>query len=220
MWKEATKYLVVLFIISMISACVTQPHKPSPEIQSLINLAKSGDTEAQFKLGSAYDSGHGVGRNGKEALKWYTKAAEAGHAEAQNSLGSIYQAEKQFKLAYEWYKKAEKQNHSLAINNLGYLHDLGLGVPQDRQKAYELYQRSANLGWGEAMFNIGQMLGSGQLGEVDLMNGCVWTIRALKYSSNGRAKEQAKGTVNFCKQKLTKEEYNKAENIANKWSPK
>ena len=204
----------------MLSACVTQSHKPNPEIQALINSANLGNTEAQFKLGSAYDSGQGVTRNGNEALKWYLMAAEAGNAEAQNSVGSGYQAKKQYMLAYEWYEKAAKQNHALATNNLGYLHDLGLGVPQDRKKGYDLYLKSANLGWAEAMYNIGQMLGSGQLGEVDINEGCVWTIRALKYSIPGKVKEQAKGTINFCKQKLTNSEYKNAENIANNWLPK
>ncbi len=219
MQRTASSLLSIIFLVTMLSACVTQSNKPSPEIQDLINSANSGNTEAQFKLGSAYDSGQGVTRNGKEALKWYLMAAEAGNAEAQNSVGSGYQAEKKYMLAYEWYEKAEKQNHALAANNLGYLHDLGLGVPQDRKKGYDLYLKSANLGWAEAMYNIGQMLGSGQLGKVDIKEGCIWTIRALKYSKPGRVKEQAKGTINFCKQKLTDSEYKNAENVANKWSP-
>ena len=204
----------------MLSACVTQTAKPSPEIQALIASANSGDTDAQFKLGSAYDTGQGVTRNADEAQKWYLMAAEAGNAEAQNSVGSGYQAEKKYKLAYKWYEKASKQKHALATNNLGYLYDLGLGVTQDRKKGYELYLQSANLGWAEAMYNIGQMYGSGQLGEVDIKEGCIWSIRAFKYSKSGRVKEQAKGTINYCKQNLTESEYKNAENIANKWSPK
>ncbi len=185
MQRAASNLLSIIFLVTMLSACVTQSNKPSQEIQDLINSANSGNTEAQFKLGSAYDYGQGVTRNGNEALKWYLMAAEAGNAEAQNSVGSGYQAEKKYMLAYEWYEKAAKQNHALATNNLGYLHDLGLGVPQDRKKGYDLYLKSANLGWAEAMYNIGQMLGSGQLGEVDINEGCVWTSRALKYSKPG-----------------------------------
>ena len=220
MQRPASNILSIIFLVTMLSACITQTKKPSPEIQTLIDSANSGNTEAQFKLGSAYDYGQGVTRNGNEALKWYLMSAEAGNAEAQNSVGSGYQAEKKYKLAYEWYEKAAKQNHALATNNLGYLHDLGLGVPQDRKKGYDLYLRSANLGWAEAMFNIGQMLGSGQLGKVNIEEGCIWSIRALKYSTQGRVKEQAKGTVNYCKKKLTESEYKKAENDANNWSPK
>lgn len=220
MRQSVKTFISSCFLATILSACATQPAEPSPEIQALINSANTGDTEAQFKLGNSYDSGHGVGRDGKEALKWYLIAANAGHAEAQNSVGSGYQAEKKYELAYEWYEKAAKQNHALAINNLAYLYDLGLGVPQDRQKAYELYLRSANSGWAEAMFNIGQMLGSGQLGEKDLEAGCIWTIRALKYSTPGRAQEQAKNTVDFCKQKLSVTAFENVEQAANEWSPK
>ncbi|NWF37747.1 sel1 repeat family protein [Mariprofundus sp. NF] len=197
----------------------------------LTKLAKAGDVKAQFRLGSAYDTGTGVRRSRNKAEKWYRMAAESGYAEAQNSLGSGYQAEEMYQEAFYWYEKAAKQNHSVAIGNLGYLYDLGLGVPQDRQKGYELYLRSAELGWAQSMFNIGQMLGSGQLGKTDLMSGCVWTIRALKYSDHKntklssnytydkKLKEQASATVNYCKNTLSLDEYRKAEKVANSWSP-
>jgi len=220
MQRAASNISSIIFLVTILSSCAAQSKKPSSEIQSLINSANSGNTEAQFKLGSAYDYGQGITRDSNEALKWYLMAAEAGNAEAQNSVGSGYQAEKKYKLAYEWYKKAAKQNHALAINNLAYLYDLGLGVPQNRKKGYDLYLRAANLGLAEAMYNIGQMLGSGQLGEINIKKGCVWTIRALKYSKPGRVKEQANGTINYCKKKLTTSEYKNTELIANKWSPK
>lgn len=219
MRQSVITFLSICFLATLLSACVAQPTKQSPELQALIHSANTGGAEAQFKLGSSYDFGQGVSRDGKEALKWYLMAANAGHAEAQNSVGSGYQAEKKYQLAYEWYEKAAKQNHALATNNLAYLHDLGLGVPQDRQKGYELYLRSAKLGWPDAMFNIGQMLGSGQLGEPNLKEACVWTIRALKYSTPGSEQELAKKTVNFCKQKLSVTAFESAGQAANQWSP-
>ena len=37
-----------------------------------------------------YDNGEGVIQDYKEAVKWYTKAAEQGHASAQGNLGVMY----------------------------------------------------------------------------------------------------------------------------------
>ncbi|TCK18569.1 hypothetical protein DFR30_1848 [Thiogranum longum] len=220
MQRVVPQYFIGMLILGgLLIGCASQQTQPDPEVQKLIAKAESGDTEAQFKLGAAYDYGKGVRSDGNEAKKWYRKAAEAGHAEAQNSLGSGYQADKQYEEAIIWYEKAAKQNHALATNNLGYLHDLGLGVPKDRQKGYALYLRAAELGWAESMFNLGQMYGSGQLGQADMVKGCMWAIRALKYSKHGRVKEQAAGTVKYCKQTLSTEDYKKAEQDANSWSP-
>jgi TPR repeat protein len=151
-------------------------------IEEVRQKAEAGDRDAQFRLGSAYDSGAGVPRDGAEAMKWYLRAAEAGHAEAQNSIGSGLQAEKRYEEARTWYERAAAQGHALATNNLAYLHDLGLGVKQDRQKGFELYSRAAELGWAEAMWNLANMYGAGQLGEKDLDMACVWTLRAVRFA--------------------------------------
>lgn len=215
------KHTFLLIIVGIILVgCVSQPTKPNSEVQSLIARAETGDIEAQFKLGTAYDFGEGVRKNGKEAEKWYLLAAESGHAEAQNSLGSGYQAERKYKKALFWYEKAAESNHALAINNLGYLHDLGLGIPQDREKGSKLYLRASELGWAEAMFNLGQMYGSGQFGKKDLIKGCTWTVRALKYSESGRVNNQATDTANYCKQTLSENDYRMAEQEAYSWTPK
>lgn len=154
----------------------------SSETKSLIVKAEAGDVDAQFRVGNAYDVGKGAPRNVDESIRWYRVAADAGNAEAQNSLGSVLQANKKYTEALVWYEKASAQGHSLASNNLAYLYDLGLGVPQDRQKGFELYSKAANLGWAEAMWNIANMYGAGQFGAPDLLLACVWTGRAKRYA--------------------------------------
>jgi hypothetical protein len=149
----------------------------------LLKGANSGDAKTQFMLGAAYDFGRGAPKDAAEAAKWYRASADQGYAEAQNSVGSALQAEKKFSEALPWYEKASAQGHALATNNLAYLHDLGLGVPQDRRKGFELYSKAADLGWAEAMWNLANMYGSGQLGKEDLLMACVWIIRAKRYAS-------------------------------------
>ena len=175
---------IVAFLCSALLVCSSlADERLSPETQDLLNSAKSGDPKAQFVLGAAYDSGRGAPRDAAEAAKWYRASAAQGYAEAQNSLGSALQAEKRFSEALPWYERASAQGHALATNNLAYLYDLGLGVPQDRRKGFELYMKAADLGWAEAMWNIANMFGGGQLGKEDFLLACVWTIRAKRYAS-------------------------------------
>lgn len=155
----------------------------SSETKALVAKADAGDINAQFSVGSAYDTGKGAPRSAENAMKYYLMAAERGHVEAQNSVGSGLQAEKRYSEALPWYERASAQGHALATNNLAYLYDLGLGVKQDRQKGFELYTRAADLGWAEAMWNIANIYGAGQLGKSDLVMACVWTVRARKFAA-------------------------------------
>ena len=90
----------------------------SSETKELITKAEAGDINAQFLVGSAYDLGKGAPHDSNEAMKWYRMAAERGHAEAQNSMGSVLQAEKRYEEALPWYEMASSQGHALATNNL------------------------------------------------------------------------------------------------------
>ena len=55
----------------------------------------------------------GVPKNDKAAVKWYTKAAEQGLAEAQFVLGTMYAdgigVPENDKTAVKWYTKAAEQ---------------------------------------------------------------------------------------------------------------
>jgi TPR repeat protein len=208
------KYFL-LFIVLVFS-----PYILASEIDLLTEKAKSGDLESQFLLASKYDAGLGVKPNGKKAKKWYKKAAEGGHAEAQNSLGSIYQVSEKYAKAIMWYEKAVIQNHALATNNLAYLYDLGLGVKQNRQKGFDLYTKAANLGWAESMWNIANMYGSGQLGEKDLYRACIWTFKAKKYivKSQQRLNEQLQKIIPYLEGELSKKDYLECQNTALNWT--
>jgi len=51
-------------------------------INELIAEAKTGDAEAEYQLGAAYDSGYGVKRDSRKALKWYKRSAKHGYKPA------------------------------------------------------------------------------------------------------------------------------------------
>ncbi|MBF0185127.1 MAG: SEL1-like repeat protein [Magnetococcales bacterium] len=58
-------------------------------ITDLLQLAEQGDADAQFKLGFMYAKGVTVAMDGREALKWLSKAAEQGHRGAEFELKQV-----------------------------------------------------------------------------------------------------------------------------------
>jgi uncharacterized protein len=75
-------------------------------IRLMSPLAAKGEAPAQSVLGSVYY----LNKNYSEAAKWYRRAADQGFAEAQNSLGEMYQAgrgvPKSSLQAYLWFSLA------------------------------------------------------------------------------------------------------------------
>ncbi len=218
---KRTAGLVLAATISLASGPVAADWFTSAEIKALITMAEAGDLTAQLRVGAAYDSGRGAPRDGKAVMKWYLMAAEQGLAEAQNSVGSLLQTEKRYAEALAWYEKAAAQGHAQATNNLAYLHDLGLGVAQDRRKGFDLYLRAADLGWAEAMWNIANMYGAGQLGEKDLVNACIWAMRARRFTAPEQAQLQnyLNRMVPQVERLLTQEQREACERAWTQWAP-
>jgi uncharacterized protein len=102
-----------------------------------------------------YNEGMGAVQDYKEAVKWYTKAAEQGQAEAQYSLGLMYSeglgVTQDYKEAVNWYRKAAEQGYAKAQFNLGIMYDIGLGVTQDYKSAHMWYNIAAASGSSTAV---------------------------------------------------------------------
>lgn len=88
-----------------------------------LNLAREGNTEAQYKLGSCYELGlQGVSKQYQNAFYWYKRAAEQGHTNAQYRLGFCYEygigVAKNFDYAVSWYRKAARNGNKAAETRL------------------------------------------------------------------------------------------------------
>lgn len=93
------------------------------------------DAEQMYQQGQAcYQSG-----DYPEAAKWYRKAAEQGHIQAQLELGFAYEngnGVKQNSIeAVNWYRKAAEQGYAAAQDRLAYCYGKGCGVEQNLEKA-------------------------------------------------------------------------------------
>lgn len=74
------KLLVLLLTVCFSLCCSAQP------ISELKEKAAQGVVSAQFRLAYCYFKGVGVTKDPKQAVYWYRKAAEQGHARAQKKL--------------------------------------------------------------------------------------------------------------------------------------
>ena len=83
-------------------------------------------------------------------LEWYEKAAEQGHAHAQNSLGVKYDKgeglPQDAAKAVEWFQKAAEQGDADAQNSARPHAQQGEGVPMEAGKAVEWYEKAAEQG--------------------------------------------------------------------------
>lgn len=68
-----------------------------------LRAAVSGDPDAQVNVGWMYDTGTGVRKDLKEALRWYRRAFGQGSAIAATNIGTIYRDLGNRRRALEWF---------------------------------------------------------------------------------------------------------------------
>jgi len=214
------------FIISLIFLLPTSASADwftSSRVSDLIKKADQGDMNAQFAVGSAYDFGEGAPKNGEKAKKYYLMAAEQGHVEAQNSLGSGYEGEGNAIEAASWYYKAAQHNHPLAMNSLAIYYIKGIGMPEDKNKGLELYTKSAEIGWCGAMYNLGIEYLSGNIVEKDVNKACSWIVRSNIYATKTGYKtiiDASTKAMSVLKNKyLSNDEFAKCQEQEKEWVP-
>ena len=69
------------------------PSVETATLDQLRQMAEKGDPTAENALGLRYfqgDEGNGIGRNEKEAFRWFQRAADHGSLTAQAKLGTLY----------------------------------------------------------------------------------------------------------------------------------
>jgi TPR repeat protein len=127
-------------------------------ISNLFRDAKTGNAEAEYRIGVLFDKSECVPQNLKEAAKWYLRAAEQGNCHAQYNIGHMYHngqgVEPNSRLAAAWYHRAADQGNVHAQYNLALMYRHGDGVGQDDTLAAEWYSLAAEQGDPDAQNNL------------------------------------------------------------------
>ncbi|KAE9354847.1 hypothetical protein PF008_g4340 [Phytophthora fragariae] len=156
--------------------------------------AESGIPPAYMNVSNMYMSGTGTKKvwNELEALRWLTKAADAGDPTAKSRLGEYYSlgkggVEKNQTRAVQYYKEAATAGIVTAQFNLGYLYLTGNGVLEDALQAEALFRKAAEKGFVMAMVNLAQMYRTG-FGKVpkDLETARKWLELAAPHDPNAK----------------------------------
>lgn len=125
-------------------------------------LAETGISVAQWRLGKCYNSGDGVEKDQKKAFELFTKAAEQECVEAISALGTFYSSlftypsEKNDQYAVELFIKAAKEGCLPAQCNLAIHFYKGLGVKENKSQAIYWWTEAAKQGSAIAQYNLGQ----------------------------------------------------------------
>jgi TPR repeat protein len=125
---------------------------------SRVQLAEQGDREAQYELGMAYEFGSQFcDTNRADAYKWYTKAANQGHTEAENKLGTYYFLDKNnLEEAVNWYELAAKGGNGNAQYNLGFIYLNATGSLSKPAEGLEWMRSAAESGVANAQYELGR----------------------------------------------------------------
>lgn len=110
--------------------------------------AQRGDPYDEWELGTIYEDGKIVSRDCSAARDQYLKAAEKGYADAQFSLGQLYEygcgnLKPNYAESIRWYMKAANQNHKYAEIEIGRIYAAGLTIPDDYTNAIRFVEKAA-----------------------------------------------------------------------------
>jgi len=118
-----------------------------------------GSPETWYQKGEDAYCGRERSQSDEDAVKWYRKAAEKGHAGAQNKLGTMYKEGRGIvqdeAKAVLWFRRAAEQGDADAQCNLGVMYEHALGVMQDYQEAEKWYRKAADQGYARGQRNLG-----------------------------------------------------------------
>lgn len=124
-------------------------------------LAQEGDADAQFALGTLYQTGRGVAQSDRQATEWFRRAAEQGSVPAQYNLGNAYKHGRGVEIddaqAAHWWSRAAEAGLAPAQFNLGTAYLYGRGVARSVEKGLHWYRAAADQGHPGARAALGQV---------------------------------------------------------------
>lgn len=142
----------------------------------LLSQISLGDPRGQCEYGDIYKDQF----NYREAIKWYSKAAEQGFADALYKLGRMYGygVSHDGTKAIDLYEKAADKGNADAQYSLGQVYEYGFGVEMDETEALEWFEKAAAQGHADAQYSLGKVYEYVYGVERDDTKACEWYEKA------------------------------------------
>jgi TPR repeat protein len=159
--RTALQWMIFASTVTTIAGCAAIGAALAADVPAsrfdaapLIARAESGDQTAAFQLGTLYYTGIGVFQDYLAAVKWLTKSANAGNADAACELGMLYQSGSYADTppvdpaqAAHWYGEAATHGNGCGAFGLAALYRDGEGLTKDPAKADQLFAQASPLGF-------------------------------------------------------------------------
>lgn len=139
-----------------------------------------GDIRCKYQVGECYFYGYGTDVDNREAIRWYTLAAEGRYAPAQFMLGRHYFYYFDYKKAQHWYGLAARNGHREASFRLGEMYCDGTGVRKNSDTALYFFLQAGELGYLPAQIRLGETYENGRLGYVSEVESFRWYKKAAE----------------------------------------
>jgi uncharacterized protein len=169
------------------------------DFTSIQQSADANDPAAQTALASCYDLGMHVKPDGKESIRWITRAANQGYAPAEYELGRIYLYGRGIPIDYAqallWESKAAEKGDSRAQRDLAFMYERGFGVAVDPAKAAEWNQKAAAQGNAEAQLHLAKALDDGAGVNKDAEEARRWYAKAAQQEQPAAQLELARDSA-------------------------
>lgn len=178
--------LVLCALLQFVSA-YTEGHAASKsgDIAQILQKAEKGDSSAQYRVATMYQTGEGTAVDEEKASYWYLKAARQDITAAQTRIGAKLirglGIEKNERAGIQWLEKAASKNDGLAQVLLSsiYLDS----SPQDFEKAFYWMLNAAKTGVVPAQYEVSRMYVKGIGTGVDYTQGVYWLEKAAEGGS-------------------------------------
>lgn len=179
-WVIAGIFAVVAAVMVLVGVLVLRKSGQEAEFEKLRRAAETGNAEAQFRLGSAFDSGEEPDL--KRALRWYRQAAEQGLPEAQMEVAGIYAlgrgVDEDKNEALKWITRAAEQGYLPAQTTLGAAYTGVEGYPVDHEESFRWTLAAAEREDAKSQFIVGVLFLKGEGTPRSEFNGNLWIERS------------------------------------------
>ena len=148
--------------------------------------AAGGDTDSMVSLADCLLHGKGIARNESQALELLRAAAALNHPAAMNMLGDVLKKGIPGVLnpnageALRLFARAREMGFLDAQANLGVMYVNGLGVPIDRNRAFNLWKDGAERGNAMNMYFYAMALEGGLIGPPQPAEARQWYLEAAR----------------------------------------
>ncbi|HAU29467.1 MAG TPA: hypothetical protein DCW68_05070 [Rhodospirillaceae bacterium] len=157
-----------------------------PSVLKTLNVGalEQGSPNDFFSLAEMYRDGHNVPQDRDESIKWFRKAAEAGHLPSQLHLAQLYSegrfVSKNEAEAAKWFLMAAKQGHRDAQMSYALMLEEGHAFKTNPEEAAKWFMAAAEQGNPEAQHRLACMMRDGRGVEKNQQMAATWFQKAAE----------------------------------------